>query len=435
MTLTDFDKNLFMGNLYGNLQIVDVRSEDNADDDFWVIWKCIKCGDMGWCMLSDLARNYNRRCWCSSETRKRDHANFIGRFFHALRITDVIRHYKSKPIALCNCKCGKIVFKDLWNVVYGHIHNCGLDHELWEYKYQYLNKRFGNITIIDLYFKTDKWHTNVITATYVCDCGTVKEARLYDILNSPIVSCGCQRGIKLSTFNMNHRKGNEFHFISDSLVEVIISNDSSKKMLVDAITWNYLKRFTWRVDNRDYCITCIENRPLAYHRIILDCPVEDGFVRDHIDRNPLNNTYSNLRVVDFRGNVINRAMQCNNTSGYVGVHHNINHSQNINGKSWEAYTSIYKDRISKFFSTQEEAIEYRFSLEKDYLQINELQTEHLILDNGQINWNYPFSKYDYNWDEILKEYYNSITDPESARFVDDYYSNLDQKYKESQEEK
>ena len=49
------------------------------------------------------------------------------------------------------------------------------------------------------------------------------------------------------------------------------------------------------------------------HRIIMQFP--EGFV-DHIDRNGLNNSKSNLRVVTTSVNNRNQNLRCDNTSGY-----------------------------------------------------------------------------------------------------------------------
>ena len=72
---------------------------------------------------------------------------------------------------------------------------------------------------------------------------------------------------------------------------------------------------------------------------------------DHIDRNPLNNHYKNLRMVEATQNIWNRGMSCNNASGYTGV------SFDNTRKRW--MTRVMSDGKTKMkrFDTKEEAIE------------------------------------------------------------------------------
>src|SRR5437660_3713197 len=53
------------------------------------------------------------------------------------------------------------------------------------------------------------------------------------------------------------------------------------------------------------------------HFVIQNCP--EGFVRDHIDRNPHNNLASNLRVVTNAQHCANRNVQKNNTTSVKNV--------------------------------------------------------------------------------------------------------------------
>ena len=43
---------------------------------------------------------------------------------------------------------------------------------------------------------------------------------------------------------------------------------------------------------------------------------------DHIDRNPLNNHFLNLRYASYSENNQNKSKQSNNTTGYIGVSFN-----------------------------------------------------------------------------------------------------------------
>lgn len=65
--------------------------------------------------------------------------------------------------------------------------------------------------------------------------------------------------------------------------------------------------YRWRVNRRHRHVSRSESgKTILLHRQIMDAP--DGLVVDHIDRNPLNNCRSNLRVVTQQVNTWNRAV-------------------------------------------------------------------------------------------------------------------------------
>lgn len=68
----------------------------------------------------------------------------------------------------------------------------------------------------------------------------------------------------------------------------------------------------------------IKGQEYAVHRLVwkMKTGAEPPDVIDHIDCNPLNNRWSNLRAATSFLNMRNRKMQKNNTSGIKGVHWN-----------------------------------------------------------------------------------------------------------------
>ncbi len=89
------------------------------------------------------------------------------------------------------------------------------------------------------------------------------------------------------------------------------------------------------------------------HRIIwflvTEQDPEDNLI-DHIDGNPHNNKFTNLRLASRHQNSCNRKKHSNNTSGLKGV------SWHKAVKKWQAYISVENKRISLgYFDSKKEA--------------------------------------------------------------------------------
>ena len=80
---------------------------------------------------------------------------------------------------------------------------------------------------------------------------------------------------------------------------------------------------------------------------------------DHIDQNPVNNIFSNLRLVDRQENMINQRKRRNNTSGVMGV------CWNKRDKKWQVQIADRgKQRNIGVFKDKFEAICCRKSAER-----------------------------------------------------------------------
>lgn len=128
-------------------------------------------------------------------------------------------------------------------------------------------------------------------------------------------------------------KGNKY-IINDNYVEIIIEskvygvirvkidNDDLEKC--SKLTWHYAK-------NKDskYIQTIIKGKMIKLHRYIMNMN-NSNLVVDHINRNPLDNRKSNLRICSYKENSFNKSIRVDNTSGIPGV------SFHKTNKKWRA---------------------------------------------------------------------------------------------------
>jgi hypothetical protein len=78
----------------------------------------------------------------------------------------------------------------------------------------------------------------------------------------------------------------------------------------------WVSAFKW-INGSGYAVTSIEGQTISMHRLLMGDP--DGMLVDHRDEYPRNNRRFNIREADKSGNMSNRGLQKNNTSGYKGV--------------------------------------------------------------------------------------------------------------------
>lgn len=96
------------------------------------------------------------------------------------------------------------------------------------------------------------------------------------------------------------------------------------------------------------------NKHFLIHKLMWELfigPIPEGYCLDHIDRNPSNNCFGNLRLANKMQNGYNREKTKVNTIGYKGVS-----SSNRDGKPYRAYISYKGTRKTLgYFNTKEEA--------------------------------------------------------------------------------
>lgn len=128
-------------------------------------------------------------------------------------------------------------------------------------------------------------------------------------------------------------KGNKY-IISDNHAEMIIESKVHGiiKVKIDKEDLEKCSKLTWHyAKNKDskYIQSRIKGKMVKLHRYIMDIN-DSNLVVDHINRNPLDNRKSNLRICSYKENSFNKSIRADNTSGITGVSfHKIN-------KKWRA---------------------------------------------------------------------------------------------------
>lgn len=98
--------------------------------------------------------------------------------------------------------------------------------------------------------------------------------------------------------------------------------------MVSAEDYKYLSQFNWHIQSKGYVCRQAprqngKRKLILLHRVVLDrlgILIDPGMFVDHINRNKIDNTRSNLRVVTPTQNNFNRGVSIKNKSGILGVY-------------------------------------------------------------------------------------------------------------------
>ena len=144
--------------------------------------------------------------------------------------------------------------------------------------------------------------------------------------------------------------------------EIILYNKNYEEVgraLIDLEDIDKVKNLRWCLNGNGYVLHGTNKNKAFLHRLLIDCP--DDMMVDHINRNPLDNRKSNLRIVNNQQNSMNKGAQRRNTSGHKGV------SWDKSKNKWYAYITVnYKLINLGRFSILEDAVEARKQAEIKY---------------------------------------------------------------------
>lgn len=94
------------------------------------------------------------------------------------------------------------------------------------------------------------------------------------------------------------------------------------KLIFCSRSYKLFQKYTWSISQKTpkhfYLQRWDKGKYKLLHRELFD-NIQDGFVIDHINRNPLDNRLVNLRIVTPSENIRNKTKQKGLTSKYLGI--------------------------------------------------------------------------------------------------------------------
>ena len=137
--------------------------------------------------------------------RKLDES-LIGQKFNKLTIVGLTTVERNRQKCICKCDCGNETLASLHELETGHKKSCGCFRTNPFDKYTYLiGQKINKWTVLDL-----KSEGRSFYAVCICECGTIKDVNIYNLINGKSKDCGCGRKKMLSETKCKDLIGQRF---------------------------------------------------------------------------------------------------------------------------------------------------------------------------------------------------------------------------------
>lgn len=217
-----------------------------------------------------------------------------------------------------------------------------------------IGQRFGRLLVID---RTENNKNGKSCFVCQCECGNVVTKDVGHLRPNGTRSCGCLS--KESARELLMIRENSYRIVNDC-VYIKLTN-CEQETIIDLE--DYVLITPWLCSLQKDHVYCSKNGiNKAITHILLDIAnIDENLVVDHIDRNPLNNRKSNLRICTRAENNRNTNLKSSNKSGVIGV------QWFARTNKWKACIGFNKKHIHLgYFINKDDAIMARLKAEKQY---------------------------------------------------------------------
>lgn len=130
----------------------------------------------------------------------------VGRRFGKLTVNEIALAKRNRQKCVCKCDCGNEISVLLSSLLSGHTKSCGCLRINANQKYSYLiGQTIGKWTVLSL-----KNKNGICYASCTCECGTIRDVNVYNLINGKSHDCGCGRKQMLSETKCKNILGKRF---------------------------------------------------------------------------------------------------------------------------------------------------------------------------------------------------------------------------------
>ena len=213
-----------------------------------------------------------------------------------------------------------------------------------------IGREFGILTVKQRAVKDNKGNSQWLCK---CKCGEYVIVKGYNLKNGNTSSCGCLRRINMSKIGIENKKYNTYDLSGEYGIGYTTKGEP---FYFDLEDYDKIKDYCWYI-NKDGYVICPQG--ILLHSLIMNTS-NNNWV-DHIKHKKYDNRKSELRLVSYSQNAMNRSIQSNNTSGITGVYYD------TGMKKWVSTIEVDKKKIHLgVFTKIEDAIKKRKMAEERY---------------------------------------------------------------------
>lgn len=222
-----------------------------------------------------------------------------------------------------------------------------------------IGEKFDKLTVVKLIYKyNNKNNKYELHWLCKCDCGNEVVVSNNNLISGNTKSCGCLQREKVKLTGYKNKRYNTYNISGSFGIGYTLKGE---EFWFDLEDYDKIKNYCWYKNNQGYLISFDynSNKKIRLHRLIMN-PTSDQII-DHINHNTIDNRKSNLRIVTYSQNLMNKSLVSSNTSGITGV------SWYEKRNKWKSYITINKkQKFLGYFDNFEDAVRTRKEAEVKY---------------------------------------------------------------------